>query len=121
MSTFGDILREKRRLAGLSQRLLAERAALDFSYISKLENGRLPPPSAETVVRLANLLGCPPEDLLSPAKKLTTELSDAATSEPSAVRFLQEASRLQLSPDEWERLIGTMHGLRGRPDDRGAS
>src|SRR4051812_32119803 len=116
MNTFGEIFREKRRASGLSQRELADRAGLDFSYISKLENGRLPPPAADTIVRLAGLLDCPSEELLSAAKKLPGELSDTLTAEPKAVRFLQEASRLQLSPDEWERLIGTLHGLR---DDDG--
>src|SRR5947209_7991555 len=39
---FGPALRAGRLAAGLSQRELAARTALDFSYISKVENGRLP-------------------------------------------------------------------------------
>jgi predicted transcriptional regulator len=34
---FGDALREKRRVAGVSQRELADRVNVDFSYISKVE------------------------------------------------------------------------------------
>jgi hypothetical protein len=37
----------------LSQRQLVEGAAVDFSYISKLENGCLPAPFAESIVRLS--------------------------------------------------------------------
>jgi transcriptional regulator with XRE-family HTH domain len=121
MSTFGEIFREKRRAAGLSQRELADRAGLDFSYISKLENGRLPPPAADTIVRLAGLLDCPSEELLSAAKKLPGALSDSLAADPTAVRFLREASRLQLSPDEWERMIGTLHDLREGDGGRGTS
>ncbi len=54
--TFGELLREKRRTAGVSQRELAAGAGLDFSYISKLENGRIPPPAADTAFAIARSL-----------------------------------------------------------------
>ena len=38
---FGEALREKRHAAGLSQRELADKIKVDFSYISKVENGHL--------------------------------------------------------------------------------
>jgi transcriptional regulator with XRE-family HTH domain len=117
MNDFGTFLREKRRVAGLSQRQLAERAGLDFSYISKLENGRLPAPAADTVVRLAEILGCPAEDLLSAAKKMPTGLSSGSLTDPGALRFLQEASRLRLSQEEWEQLLGKLHGLRSDEEE----
>ncbi len=111
--TFGELLREKRRAAGLSQRQLAVRAGVDFSYISKLENGRLPAAADETVVRICEILGCPTEEFFTAAKKLPTQLGGALVREPAAIRFLQEASRLQLSQKEWERMLGELHGLRG--------
>jgi transcriptional regulator with XRE-family HTH domain len=116
MSDFGTVLREKRRTAGLSQRQLAERVGVDFSYISKLENGRLPAPAAETVGRLAEVLGCPVEDLLAAAKKMPANL-DESVGQPAALRFLQEASRLRLSPEEWEELLGKLRGLRSDQEE----
>jgi HTH-type transcriptional regulator, competence development regulator len=112
-TTFGELLREKRRAAGLSQRQLADRAGVDFSYISKLENSRLPAAADETVVRICDILGCPAEEFFTAAKKLPTELGESLAGEPAAIRFLQEASRLQLSQREWERMLGELHGLRG--------
>jgi transcriptional regulator with XRE-family HTH domain len=113
MSTsFGTKLRDIRRQAGISQRTLAEKVGLDFSYISKLENDRLAAPAAETVVRLANLLGCPAEDLLSAAQKMPQNVESALSSEPAAIRFLSEASELNLSSDEWEKMRGTLRSLR---------
>jgi len=109
---FGDILREKRRAAGVSQRKLAELAGVDFSYISKIENGRLPAPAAETVVRFAEHLDCPPEELLAAAQKLPDSVGTNVSSDPSAVRFLQEASELELTSEEWEAMRGSLHGLR---------
>lgn len=115
MGKFGDILREKRRAAGLSQRQLAEKAGVDFSYISKLENDRLSAPAAETVHRLAKVLGCPVEELLAPAGKMPVGVNEAMA-KPAALRFLQEATRLRLSSKEWDQLLGKLHGLRNDPD-----
>jgi len=112
MSEFGDTLREKRRAAGLSQRKLAQEASVDFSYISKLENGRLPAPAAATVTRFAEVIGCPPEELLAAAKKMPADVNALMSGDPAAQRFLQAASKLGLSADEWERMIGSLHGLR---------
>jgi transcriptional regulator with XRE-family HTH domain len=109
---FGDILRDKRRSAGMSQRRLADLAGLDFSYISKLENNRLAAPAAETVLRLAELLGCSAEELLAAANKLPTEVGQNLSGNASAVRFLREASALGLSTDEWETMRGLLRDLR---------
>jgi transcriptional regulator with XRE-family HTH domain len=121
MSTFGEVLKEKRRAAGLSQRQLAERAGVDFSYISKLENDRLPAPAADTTARLAACLGCPVEDLLAAARKMPAGLSDSVTNAPAAIRFLQEASRMRLTAEEWDRMLGGLHGLRSDGEEEGAT
>lgn len=109
---FATILREKRRAAGLSQRRLAELAGVDFSYISKLENGRLPAPAAETISRMAKILNCPAEELLAAAKKMPGGMEDNLSAQPEALRFLQEASDLNLSPEEWVRMTGKLRELR---------
>jgi HTH-type transcriptional regulator, competence development regulator len=117
--SFGELLRQKRRAAEISQRRLAELAGLDFSYISKLENNRLAPPAAETVLKLAELLGCPAEELLSAAGKLPGEVGQNLASSPAAVRFVREASALGLTTDEWEKMRGMLLGLREEEDRRG--
>ena len=122
MNDFGTVLRENRRLSGLSQRQLAEKVGVDFSYISKLENGRQPPPAAETVARLAEVLGCPVEDLLSAAKKMPANLNESV-GQPAALRFLQEASRLAplargMGTTPWQTARLEV-GSRGGPSVRG--
>ena len=118
MSAFAAAFREARRKAGISQRDLAARIGVDFSYISKLENGRLPPPSSDTIERIAAELGCPVEDLLSAAKKLPSNTADAIAGAPEAVRFLQRAADLDLSPDEWEEMLSRLDELRRPGPDR---
>ncbi len=110
--SFGKALRELRRTAGLSQRQLADRSGLDFSYISKLENDRLPPPAADTVVTLAAILGRPAEELLGLTGKLPSNVQQAVGKSSSAQRFLLEAQRMGLSDTEWKRMAARLKTLR---------
>jgi transcriptional regulator with XRE-family HTH domain len=114
---FAEILREKRRLAGISQRRLAELVGVDFSYISKLENDRMPAPAADTIVRIAQNVGCASEELLAAAQKLPDGVGSILSGNPAAVRFLQEATSLSLNETEWEQMRGKLKTLRdgGQP------
>jgi transcriptional regulator with XRE-family HTH domain len=112
---FGDTLRELRRGAGLSQRELADRTGLDFSYISKIENERLPPPAADTIVTICNVLGVPAEELLMLTGKIPLEVRQALSTNRGAQRFLLEAKRMSLTDQEWERMAAELRQLRGDP------
>src|SRR5437764_15420885 len=90
MQTFGMLLRQKRRGAGLSQRQLARLAKVDFSYISKLENDRISGPAIATIYRLAAALDCEAEAFLSGGKKVPADVHDSLAP-PAAFRFLSEA------------------------------
>lgn len=102
--TFGNALRAARRAAGITQRELAERAQLDFTYISKLENDRIPPPAADTIVALCTILETPPEALLALSRKLPSEVQQLLSSSPAAQEFLREAAQRGLSDADWKRL-----------------
>jgi transcriptional regulator with XRE-family HTH domain len=58
---FGDLLRNYRRAAGLTQEALAERAGLSVDGIQKLETGATHP-YGDTAQRLAAVLQLTPED-----------------------------------------------------------
>jgi transcriptional regulator with XRE-family HTH domain len=111
--TFGEALRDARRTAGISQRELAERAGVDFSYISKIENGRVPPPAADTVVKLCEIIGVPAEELLSLMGKVPSDVQKSVGSSAAAQEFLREAQRIGVTEEEWRRLSGELRGLRG--------
>ena len=112
-SSFGALLREKRRLAGISQRDLAQKIGVDFSYISKLENDRLVPPAAETIVAICTMLEIPPEELLSAAGKIPSDVQRSIGGSQAAQHFLREAKQLELSNEEWEQMLKSLHKLRG--------
>jgi transcriptional regulator with XRE-family HTH domain len=110
--TFGEALRTLRREAGISQRDLAERVGVDFSYISKLENGHLPAPAADTVVKICSALGVPPERLLSLTGKLPTDVQETVGGSPAAQQFLRDAKQFSITETEWQHLRQELRRLR---------
>ena len=115
VQSFGAALRMQRRRIGLSQRELADRVGIDFSYISKLENDRIPPPSADTVVKLASTLETSPGELLALVGKLPSEVQQTVGSSAAAQEFLRAAQEMRLSDDEWRRAATMIRRLRSRP------
>lgn len=71
--TFGQRMRELRKAKGLSQRELAGRIGLSFTYLSKIENGAMNPPSGTTITALAGALGADPDELFGLAKKVPSQ------------------------------------------------
>jgi len=71
---FGERVRELRKAQGMSQRNLAERSGIDFTYLSKIENGRLEPPSEDVIRRIAEELNVSSDELIILADKLPSDL-----------------------------------------------
>lgn len=56
---FGLALKLARRARGFTQRELADKGEVDHSYLSKIEQGKLPPPSRKATLRLAEAIDFP--------------------------------------------------------------
>src|SRR5262245_29305744 len=110
--TFGAVLRSKRRDSGISQRELAKRVGVDFSYISKIENDHLPPPAADTIVKICEVLGNEPDELLALTGKISTQVQETIASQLSAQQFLREAGEMRLTDEEWQHLTESLKRLR---------
>jgi len=110
--TFGEKLKEIRRQQDISQRELAKTVGVDFSYISKIENDRLPPPAADTIIKISNALDIPEEILLSESGKLPSNVKNMISKKPKAVLFFQQAEKMDLSPAEWDELTSKLKTLR---------
>ena len=73
--TFGQRIRELRKAKNLTQRELAARVAarlkeedrrgFDVTYLSKIENDKMPPPSTIAIMQLANELDTHSDELLA--------------------------------------------------------
>jgi HTH-type transcriptional regulator, competence development regulator len=94
--SFGKRIQELRRAKSLTQRQLAERLGIDFTYLSKLENSRGEPPGEQTVRNLARELGADAEQLLALAGKIPSELRARAAEDPEFALLLR---RLPSLPD----------------------
>jgi HTH-type transcriptional regulator, competence development regulator len=92
--TFGQLLRDLRRTGRLTQRDVAAKVGIDFTYLSKLENDRDAPPGEDTIRRLAAVLGSDPERLLAAAGKVPPELKQRATRDPRFAMLLRRLADL---------------------------
>ena len=110
--TFGQTLKEIRRGKGVTQRQLATAVGVDFSYISKIENDRMLPPAADTIVKICENLGVPPDELLAMTGKMPTPIKEAISENPAAQQFLREAQMMTLTNDEWVTLRQQLKKLR---------
>lgn len=111
--TFGQALKQLRRSKGLSQRELADRVGVDFSYISKIENDRMPPPAADTIERICEVLDVSPDELLAMTGKVPSSIKEALGTSSAAQGFMRQASEMGLSEDEWKQLKKKLKQLRG--------
>ena len=55
--TFGERVRALRLAADLTQRELAQRAGLDFTYLSRIEAGVVPPPADDKIRAIGTVVG----------------------------------------------------------------
>ena len=112
---FPDRLRELRRAARLSQRALAEQVGIDFTYLSKIENGRVEPPSEGVLQRiakeLADRLGRDEtelsDELITLAGKIPSDLAETLSRNPEVVRLLRSVGSDVRSAADWRRLLAS--------------
>ncbi len=70
---FGDRLVDTRRRLGISQEELADRAKIQRSHLSKIENGRITMPSDAVIQRLADALGVETSELTLTPRAITDD------------------------------------------------
>lgn len=120
--SFGKRLRELRLQKKLSQRDLAEavarrlkeedRRGFDVSYLSKIENDRLRPPSATAILALAEGLDANSDELLALAGKAPPDVGEALKQSPAARAFFRSAVDKNLSEAEWKKLLEQLQRKR---------
>lgn len=122
--TFGQTIRDLRKAKRppLTQRELAERVAarlreddrrgFDFTYLSKIENDRLPPPSAAAIIALAEELDADQDDLLALADKAPADLGAAMKKSEGARTFFRSAVNENLTEEDWNRLHESLKRLK---------
>jgi transcriptional regulator with XRE-family HTH domain len=85
--TFGQRIRELRLARHFSQRALADAVCVSFTYVSKIENGRLDfgdYPSEPLIHKLAAALGVNADELLVLAEKVPASIRRRVLERPDA-------------------------------------
>ncbi|MBE0427821.1 MAG: helix-turn-helix transcriptional regulator [Nitrospirae bacterium] len=102
--TLGKTLKELRRQRGLTLRDLSKLVDLNFTYLSKIENGKIEyTPSAEKIRAIAEALNADELALLKLANKVPPELKSIADN-VKARDFFRRAKDVAL-PEDWEDLL----------------
>ncbi len=110
--TFGEKLKELRKAKKLSQRELADKVNVDFSYISKVENDRLSPPAADTVVKICDILEIESNILLALTGKIPSDTKQMLSSSMEAQNFIKHAQEMSLTETEWQKMTKGLKRLR---------
>lgn len=98
METFGQKIRRLRKSKRITQAELADSIGVDFTYISKIENGKSTRSPAEATIRkLAMFLETDAEELILSAKKVPQNFRDAIVDDKLAVDFLRVLPKLDES------------------------
>ena len=90
---FGAKLSELRNKAGLSLRELACTVDVDYSYLSKIENGVLPPPSEKVILRLAESLKADKDDLLMMSGRIPPDIAEIVSNKETIKRLRAEQAK----------------------------
>jgi len=122
--TFGQHIRALRKAKNLTQRELAERVAsrlreedrrgFDVTYLSKIENGKLRPPSTMAIMQLPKELDTDSDELLALAGKAPMDLGQTLKESKAARLFYRSTQKLNLSDDDWKAMTVILERMMQR-------
>lgn len=108
--TFGERVRELRKAKGMTLRDIAPMVGVGFTYLSRVENGRLNYgdfPSEALIHRLADVLHADEDELLILAEKIPRRIKQRVFEKPSEFGILAGLSDIEL-----ERLIAKVNSAK---------
>lgn len=95
MDEFGKALKKLRKERKITQRDLADRVKVDFSYISKMENGKLDnSPSIKIIEMIAKELETDPDELILLANKIPNTIRETIVNNDLAAAFLRKVPKM---------------------------
>lgn len=101
---FGALLRRLRLRAGFGLREFAQKVDLSPTYISRVETGKIPPPTERRLKIMARLLDIPPDVLYASAGKVDPDVEVYVRRVRSLPAFLRAARKAGLGEADFERM-----------------
>lgn len=99
MTTVGQRIREIRKQRNLTQRELADRVGINFTYLSRVENDRLDDeqtPREETLQKIALALNTDSDELLLLARRIPDAFRNRILAKPGVFRRILNLSDVAL-------------------------
>lgn len=100
MNRFGERVRELRKAKGYSLRDLGPQVGVGFTYLSKVESGKLDfgdYPSSALIQRLAEALDADADELLLLAGRIPDSIADRIREQPDVFRILAKCNAEKLT------------------------
>jgi transcriptional regulator with XRE-family HTH domain len=100
MNTFGDRIRKLRKAKGYSLRALGPLVGVGFTYLSKVESGKLDfgdHPSSALIQRLAEALEADADELLLLAGRIPDSIADRIREQPEVFRVFAQCDAEKLT------------------------
>jgi len=111
MTTVGQRIREIRKERNMTQRQLAEKVGINFTYLSRVENDRLDAeqtPREDTLQKIAKALQADADELLLLARRIPDTYRERILAKPGIFRRI-----IQMSDSDLE---GLLNGLEAATD-----
>ncbi len=111
---FNIRLRELRKQAGMTQRELANKVGINFTYLSKLENGVLTSLSEKVISKLAEVLNTDKDELLILAGRVPSDVAEMLLKNskllqsiraPRAQKISDVSNKVRASLQNWTRSL----------------
>jgi transcriptional regulator with XRE-family HTH domain len=100
---FGSLLRRSRTKAGFGLREFAQKVDLSPTYISRVETGKIPPPTQKRIKSMARLLNVKVDDLYAAAGKVDPEVEAYIRRVKTLPAFLRAAKKAGLGASDFEK------------------
>ena len=125
-----DLMRRRRIELGLTQVQVSERAGMSQEWASGVERGKIKYPRRESLVKLADALNLPREDVIvaagfaptrAGARQMLADAGDTAALPVPVPEAVGDALRRVVWTPENIEIVGTMLRAVARADERAAS
>jgi len=98
--SFGKYLRELRQAKNITQKELAHKVGVDYTYLSKIENGWMCSPSEDILIKMAYELDEDVHRFILKAQKLPSSISDYMIKFPEASDLIRELASNYLTEED---------------------
>lgn len=103
---FGGRIRQLRTSKQISLRDFADQIKIDFTYLSKIENGKVDPPSEEKIKIMASELDVDADELLNLAGKISPEqIRKAVEANPHVGTLLRKLQSRKLTDTQIKNML----------------